>query len=72
VNDFIAKDNYLGEIIQLSYPKVDDLVGIIKDKGANFLVFKKDLKRAYRQIPIDPGEMIRKWIFVKRAYYNTM
>ena len=28
VNDFISKDNYLGEITQLSYPKVDDLVGI--------------------------------------------
>ena len=28
VNDFISKDNYLGEIIQLSYPNVDDLVGI--------------------------------------------
>jgi hypothetical protein len=27
VNDFISKDNYLGEIIQ-SYPNVDDLVGI--------------------------------------------
>ena len=57
VNDFISKDNYLGEIIQLSYPKVDDLVGIIKDKGAKCLVFKKDLKRAYRQIPIDPGDL---------------
>jgi hypothetical protein len=57
VNDFISKDNYLGEIIQLPYPKVDDLVGIIKDKGANCLVFKKDLKRAYRQIPIDPGDL---------------
>jgi hypothetical protein len=29
----------------------------IKDKGANCLVFKKDLKRTYRQIPIDRGDM---------------
>ncbi|VDI36493.1 Hypothetical predicted protein [Mytilus galloprovincialis] len=43
--------------VQLSYPKVDDLVGIIKDKGGKCLVFKKDLKRAYRQIPIDPGDL---------------
>jgi hypothetical protein len=41
----------------LSYPKVDDLVGINKDKGGNCLVFKKDLKRAYRRIPIDPGDL---------------
>jgi hypothetical protein len=32
-------------------------VNIIKDKGAKCLVFKKDLKRAYRQIPIDPGDL---------------
>ncbi|CAG2228810.1 unnamed protein product [Mytilus edulis] len=57
VNDFISKDVYLGERVQLSYPKVDDLVGIIKDKGGKCLVFKKDLKRAYRQIPIDPGDL---------------
>ncbi|VDI73556.1 Hypothetical predicted protein [Mytilus galloprovincialis] len=35
VNDFISKDVYLGERVQLSYPKVDDLVGIIKDKGGD-------------------------------------
>ena len=45
VNDIISKDNYLGEIIQLSYPKIDDLVGIIKDKGANCLVFKKRFEK---------------------------
>lgn len=57
VNDFISKEIYLGEKINLTYPKVDDLVGIIKDKGKNCLVFKKDLKRAYRQIPLDPGDL---------------
>jgi hypothetical protein len=33
---------------ELSYPKVDDLVGIIKEKGPDYLIFKKDLKRVYR------------------------
>ena len=32
-------------------------MGIIKDKGGNCLLFKKDLKRAYRQLPIDPGDL---------------
>ncbi|CAC5379598.1 unnamed protein product [Mytilus coruscus] len=57
VNDFISKDFYLGEKVQLSYPKVDDLVGITKDKGGKCLFFKKDLKRAYMQIPIGPGDL---------------
>lgn len=42
---------------ELSYPKVDDLVGIIKEKGPDYLIFKKDLKKAYRQIPICPGDL---------------
>ena len=33
---------------ELSYPKVDDVVGIIKKKGPDYLIFKKDLKRVYR------------------------
>ena len=33
VNDLISKEFYLGNKINLTYPKVDNLVGIIKDKG---------------------------------------
>ena len=57
VNEFISKEFYLGKKIELSYPKVDDLVRIIKEKGPDCLIFKKDLKRAYRQIPICPGDL---------------
>jgi hypothetical protein len=32
-------------------------VGIIKEKGPDYLIFKKDLKKAYRQIPICPGDL---------------
>lgn len=57
VNDHISKEFYLGEKVELSYPNVDDLVGIIKDKGPRCMLFKKDLKRAYRQIPVCPGDI---------------
>ena len=43
--------------MELSYPNVDDLVGIIKDKGPRCMPFKKDLKRACRQIPVCPGDI---------------
>jgi hypothetical protein len=42
VNDHISKEFYLGEKVELSYPNVDDLVGIIKDKGPRCMLFKKD------------------------------
>ena len=45
------------EEIRVEYPKVDDLVQIIKSLGRGCLLYKRDLKRAYRQIPVDPGDI---------------
>ena len=56
VNDFIPKDEYLQEKIDLVYPKVDDLVDLVKLKGQDCCLFKKDLQKAFRQICIDPLE----------------
>lgn len=57
VNDNISKDIYLGEKLEVTYPNIDDLVGILKNKGRGSLMFKKDFKRAYRQFPIFPGDL---------------
>ena len=54
VNEGISKDYYLGEKTNLTFPRVDDLVALIKIKGRNCHLYKRDLKRAYRQIPVDP------------------
>ena len=73
VNSGISKDVYLGETVILKYPSVDDLVDLIKLKGRHCHIFKRDLKRAYRQIPIDPGDVNlvgfhwRNHIFVDRV-----
>ena len=56
INDLVDKDWYLGKPVDLKYPRTDDMVNIIKKKGQGCLMFKKDLRRAYRQIPIDPGD----------------
>lgn len=56
VNDGIAKNEYLGEEVNLKFPTVDALIQLIKIKGRNSLMFKKDLRRAYRQLPVDPGD----------------
>ena len=37
-------------------PGIDRLVDFILEKGRNCLVFKKDLRRAYQQFPIDPKD----------------
>lgn len=56
INDFIDKDFYLGHQTDVVYPKVDDMVELVKIKGKGCLLFKKDLRRAYRQISICPSD----------------
>ena len=57
VNEGISKREYLGSPIHVVLPGVDDLVELIKLKGQGCAIFKRDLKRAYRQIPVDPGDI---------------
>ena len=56
VNEFVSKDFYLEQRINLTYPGIDDLVAIVKPKSQGCLLFKRDLSRAYRQLAIDPGD----------------
>ena len=57
VNNTIPKDTYLGEPCQLKFPTVDALIDLVKLKGQGCALFKRDLRRAYRQIPVDPGDI---------------
>ena len=57
VNGGIDKYSYLGESIRLRYPSVDDLAKLVREKGRGCALFKRDLRRAYRQFPVDPGDV---------------
>ena len=54
VNDGIPKDSYLGVPFNISYPSVDVIVDAIIAQGPGCQLFKRDLRKAYRQFPIDP------------------
>ena len=54
MNDGIPTKEYLGEWVDLVYPSVDDLAELIKNKGPGCELYKRDFKKAYRQIPVDP------------------
>lgn len=56
INDYVDKNRYLDEEVQLVFPKVDDFIKLVKSKGQGCLMFKKDLRKAYRQIPICPHD----------------
>jgi len=72
INDCVSTDSYLGEQILTTYPSIDELVAIIKSKGKGCLLFKKDLKKAYRQIPIDPLDVpLLGYKWQGKLYFDT-
>ena len=56
VNDGISGDSFLGESIELTYPTVDAIVEAIVSTGPGCMLYKRDLKKAYRQFPVDPKD----------------
>ena len=56
VNSGIPKTHYLDNEFQLRLPGIDRLCEFSISKGSGCYVYKKDLKRAYRQCPIDPKD----------------
>ena len=63
VNDGISKDIYLGEVIELHYASVEQVCNMVNKIGPGSLIYKRDLRHAYRQISVDP----RDWCFL--GYY---
>lgn len=55
-NDSISKDSFLDKPFHLSLPRSANFADLIIAKGSGCFLFKKDLKCAYRQIPVDPRD----------------
>ena len=71
INEGIPKDHYLDNKTDLTFPKVDDLVQLIKLKGRHCHLYKRDLKRAYRQIPVDLSDVpLLGYCFEGRYYFD--
>ena len=56
VNDGISKDIYLGEVINLHYASVEQVCDMVRQIGPGAVIYKRDLRHACRQIPIDPRD----------------
>jgi hypothetical protein len=56
VNAGISSNAFLGEYLKLRYPKHDDFIDIINAAGPSCLLWKCDLSRAFRQLPVDPHD----------------
>ena len=55
-NDGIQSGSFWAQEIALVYPTVDLLADRVAALGSGCLRFKRDLKQAYRQFPVDPRD----------------
>ena len=56
VNDGIPKDSYMGLPTKLTFPKTDHFALRIFQLGPGCFIFKIDLSRYFKQIPLDQGD----------------
>lgn len=57
VNSGIAVDSYDGQPDKLTLPTTDHLAIRVRTMGVGALMWKRDLKRAFRQFPTCPGDI---------------
>ena len=56
INDGIPRTSYLEFETEFSLPSVSSMVDRLNSLGTGCLMFKRDLKGAFRQFPVDPGD----------------
>ena len=56
INDGIPKDTYLEDNIQFCLPSVSSMTCRLNELGKGCLMYKRDLKSAFRQFCTDPGD----------------
>ena len=73
VNDGIPSDSFLGEAISLTYPTIDSIVDAVISLGPGCLLYKRDLKKAYRQFPVDHKDYhILGYAWDNQFYFDTI
>ena len=56
LNNNTPSDSYLGQSICYAYPKIKDFKRLVLESGRGCMIWKRDLKRYFLQIPLDPAE----------------
>jgi len=69
LNDCVQPNVYMGTPFVLKFPVVDDILERIKSLEGNCLLYKVDLKRAFRQLKIDPKDSIYTGLHFNNQYY---
>ena len=69
INDGISRTTYLDFAIEFSLPSVSSMIGRLNELGQGCLMYKRDLKGAFRQFGIDPGDYMFTGLCWKNKIY---
>ena len=69
VNSGISKEFYLEQKVEAHYASVEQVCQMVIQLGAGSLIYKRDLRQAYRQFRIDPGDYHLLGYFWEGNYY---
>ena len=73
VNDGIPFGYFLGELLGLNYPTIDAIVLAIVSLSRGCMLYKRDLWKAYRQLPIDPHDYhLLGYAWNSQFYFDTV
>ena len=57
VNSGVDSDRYLDVDFVLTYPSIDNITEEVLKLGKGCQIFKVDISRSFRHVPIDPGDL---------------
>lgn len=69
VNSAVIKNNYYGQVINHSLPRIEDVIEYAESKGFNVALATIDIKRAYRNFPGCPLDYPLNVIRFRHEYY---
>lgn len=73
VNDGIPFGYFLGELLGLNYPTIDAIVLAIVSLSRGCMLYKRDLWKAYRQLPTDPHDYhLLGYAWNSQFYFDTV
>ena len=73
VNDGIPSDSYLRAPLSLRYPIIEDIVDAVVTLGRGCYLYKRDLRKAYRQFPVKPKDYpFLGYTRNKQFYFDTV
>ena len=72
INSGTPRESFLGSYKKMHLPSAQDFCDLIHTTGKGCYLYSADVARAYRQLPLDPGDWPLVCFTFKRTYYTDI